>query len=166
MKTRQPFIKFIFAIVSTAFLSCSHDKNDNEVVISCIPTNVSMVVNGEQQNFQAVGRGINLHQDGYALDINIDRRSLESTNEQGAYIKLPYKLTGSNLIQNFIYHQYINNVSFDGDFVVEGDFQSEVLINRETCFFATFSGTLNNGNQEIVITKGVISYTYEVPFSN
>ena len=165
MKIRQSLIKFTFAILSIALLACSNDNN-HEVTLECIPTNVSMTVNGDVQTFQAIGRGIDITENGYILSINLDRRNFGSTNEQGVYLELPYKRTGKNLIKNFIYHQYINNVPFDGNFVTDGNFQSEVLINRETCFSATFSGTLKIGAQEIVITKGVLNYTYETPFTN
>lgn len=165
MKTRKPIMKFIFAFVSITLIACSHDNNQ-EVVSQCTPTNVSMVVNGELQTFQAYGRGIDIAENGYILSINIDRRNFGSTNEQGVYLQLPYKRTGKNLIEHFIYHQYVDNVVLDGDFVTDGNFTSEILVNRETCFLATFSGTLTDGNQEVEITNGVLSYTYETPFTN
>jgi hypothetical protein len=49
---------------------------------------------------------------------------------------------------------------------VNSDFQSDVIINRNTCFYATFSAKLNDGNQEVIITDGKISYTYENPFKD
>ena len=85
-----------------------------------------MVVNGELQTFQAYGRGIDIAENGYILSINIDRRNFGSTNEQGVYLQLPYKRTGKNLIEHFIYHQYVDNVVLDGDFVTDGNFTSEI----------------------------------------
>ena len=151
-----------------SFFSClllqSCDKDDK--VPDCIATNVSMIVNGELQTFQALGRGIDLTNDGYVLSLNLDRRNNEILlREQTFYIQLPYKKTGKNIIKNCDYHQYVNGISLDGD-LVNSDFQSDVIINRNTCFYATFSAKLKDGNKEVIITDGKISYTYENPFED
>ena len=134
-------------------------------MVNCQPTNISMVVNGKPQTFQALGYGIDLRSEGYVLHLNGDRRSSDPLREQGIAIILPYKKTGENVIEKFIYHQYIDNIAFDGDFTDE-EFKCNVMINRNSCFFATFSGKLNNGNQEVIITDGIISYQYNEPFDN
>ncbi len=159
MKIKNLFCLF-FVIVS---FSCNKDDDNKEVILDCQPTKITMVVNGETQTFQALGYGIDLTSEGYVLHLNGDRRSNDPFREQGIAIILPYKKTGQNVIKNFFYHQYINNASFDGDFT-EGEFQCNVKINRKSCFLATFSGKLNDGKQEVIITDGVISYQYEDAF--
>ncbi|MFV0571059.1 MAG: hypothetical protein ACK5M1_01335 [Xanthomarina gelatinilytica] len=149
----------LILILSTLY-SCSND-DDNEQ--QCMETNVTMTVNGESQTFQAIGRGIDLRQNGYELHLNLDRRNTDPFREQGIVIILPYKKTGENIIEQFIYHQYIDNTPFNGDFL-DGEFQSNVITNTNKCFYATFSGILNNGNQEVIITEGKLSYEYEKPF--
>jgi hypothetical protein len=79
-------------------------------------------------------------------------------------LHLPYKATGQNIIEQFIYSQYKDNTLFRGDFL-EGELQSNVITNTKNCFRMTFSGKLSDANQEVVITEGKISYTYEEPFS-
>jgi len=153
-KSIQILVVFLFAIIA----SCSDDDDKNQ---SCRETNVTMKVNGELQTFQALGYG----QNGYVLHLNIDRRSDSPFAEQGVAIILPYKKTGRNIIQNFIYHQSKDGVSFDGDFI-NGELESNVITNTKNCFYATFSGKLSDGNQEIIITEGSMSYQYETPFDN
>jgi len=141
------------------FFSCSNNDDGT----NCPETHVTMTINGESQSFEAMGRGIDLRQNRYELHLNLDRRSNDPSREQGISIILPYKKTGANVIEQFIYHQYIDNVPFDGDFL-DGEFQSNVMINTHECFYATFSGKLHDGNQEVTITKGELRYTYEEPF--
>lgn len=148
-------------LIVFACFSCNKDENEPD----CHATNVSMLVNGELQTFQAQGRGIDLTNNGYILSLNLDRRDNDvQLREQTFYIQLPYKKTGKNIIQKCLYHQYINGIPLDGD-LVNSDFKSEVIMNRSTCFYATFSGKLNDGNQEVIITDGVVSYQYETPFN-
>lgn len=154
---------FFSLLVIVAF-SCNKDDN-KEDILNCQPTNISMVVNGQPQTFQALGYGIDLRSEGYVLHLNGDRRSNDPLREQGIAVILPYKKTGKNVIEKFLYHQYINNVSFDGDFT-DGEFQCDVKINRNSCFYATFSGKLSDGKQEVIITDGIISYQYNDPFDN
>ena len=122
-----------------------------------------MIINGEFQTFFAFGRGIDLRDDGYELQLNLDRGIAEPYSEQGIAVILPYKKTGENIIEQFIYHQYRDGVLFDGDFL-NGEFQSNVITNTNKCFYATFSGKLSNGTQEIIITDGKLSFTYNQPF--
>ena len=159
----QKILTFLFLIIAFTLSSCSDD--DEKKPEPCLATNVTMVVNGELQSFQAQGRGIDAMQDGYRLSINLDRRSNDPYREQTIYIILPYKKTGQNIIQEFHYRQYINGVAFEGDFL-DGTFECNIITNRNTCFYATFSGKLNDGNQEIIITGGKLSYQYETPFDN
>lgn len=151
------FPMLLLATGMPLLVSCSKD----DATPACKPTNVTMKVNGELQSFQATGRGYDFG----TLSIVLDRRSANSNPfwEQGVSIELPYKKTGDNLIAHFYYHQYFNRVGFDGDFA-DGTFTSKVLVNTNTCFYAEFSGKLSDGNQEVIITEGKLSYTYEEPF--
>lgn len=144
-------------------LSCSKEDNNNV----CLETNVSMVINGELQTFQTTGRGIDLNPggNGHTLRIWLYRGTSNPLVEQSILIILPYKKTGNNILENFMYNQYAIGTTFDGDFS-NGTIESKVITNSRTCFYATFSGTFNDGNQEFVITDGKLSYQYETPFEN
>ncbi len=156
------FFNIIFIVLAFILISCDKEVKEPD----CITTNVSMLINGELKTFQAQGRGIELTNNGYILSLNLDGGSNDPIyREQSFYIQLPYKKTGKNIIKSCNYHQYINSISLDGD-LVNSDFQSEVIINQNTCFYATFSAKLKDGNQEVIITDGKISYTYENPFKN
>jgi hypothetical protein len=52
-------LNFLLLLLTVLSLSCS--KEDNNDV--CLETNISMVINGELQTFQATGRGIDLNQE-------------------------------------------------------------------------------------------------------
>src|SRR6187402_1832657 len=156
------YLKLLFIPVLTIFLSCSHSKDENQ---TCLPTKITMVVNGVPQTWNAGGRGIDLTPIGYKLSINLDRSIAEPYSQQGVSIILPYKVTGANVIKSFHYLQYDHDQSFEGDFV-DGQFKSYVISNTQNCLLATFSGKLNDGDQEIVITNGSVSYLYETPFEN
>ncbi|WP_373058713.1 hypothetical protein [Zunongwangia sp. H14] len=99
-----------------------------------------MTINGENQEFEVLGKGIDLRENGYRLQLNLDRRNNDPYREQGVSIVLPYQKTGKNIIERFNYHQYINAVAFNGDFI-NGELESTVLTNTRTCFSATFSGS-------------------------
>ncbi|MEK8180109.1 hypothetical protein WMW71_07125 [Flavobacterium buctense] len=153
-------LNFLLLLLTVLTLSCS--KEDNNDV--CLETNVSMVINGELQTFQTTGRGIDLNQDGgYTLRIWLSRGSSNPSLEQSILIVLPYQKRGDNVLDNFMYNQYSIGTTFNGDFS-NGTIESKVITNSNTCFYATFSGTFNDGNQEFVITDGKLSYQYETPF--
>lgn len=168
MKTRNQ--NLIFLIISFLFISCANDEKsqtNDESTQNCMEINISMFVNGEKQTYYVNQSGIVLNSNGgYTLKLKMDRqKNSDSWGKQGIEIILPYKKTGKNVITNFIYHHYSDNVNINGDFV-SGEFQSTVTTNKNTCFYATFSGKLNTGNQQVIITEGSISYQYLVPFSN
>ncbi len=159
MTCKAYYINVLIILLSIVFTACSDD--DKGPV--CLETNITMKINGESQSFEASGYGIILTQNGYILDIHSGRYSNTPYSEQSFSILLPYKKTGVNVIEQFIYHQYMDNISFDGDFM-NGEFESNVITNNKSCFYATFSGKLNDGNQEVIITEGKLSYKYENPF--
>jgi hypothetical protein len=72
--------------------------------------------------------------------------------KQGIDIILPYKKTGVNVIKNII---IITDNTGNGDFVTE-EFQSVVIIKKKHVFLRYFSCKLKNGNQEVIITDGVL----------
>ena len=148
--------------MATLLLACSK-KNENQP--ACQPLKVSMVVNGDLQTFEVLGYGIDLTSKGHVLHLNLDRREYTPLREQTVFMTLPYKKTGKNVIDEFFYRQYINKVTFQGSFL-EGEFESNVVTNNKYCIYATFSGKLSDGNQEVIITDGVVSYSYDTPFEN
>lgn len=163
MSKKFPLICMLLLVL---LFSC-HSDDDTHDTPDCYPTFVSMKINGQSQTFLAVGYGISMNAGGgYTLGLNLDQsESVGSSNHRAISIRLPYKLTGVNAIQHFEYISYWNDVAFHGDFT-DGVFTSNVIINKNTCFLATFSGTLSDGNQQITITDGVLSYLYPDPFDN
>lgn len=123
-----------------------------------------MIINGEMQTYYVNQYGITLNKNGgYTLNIKMDKESDSYLwGKEGIDITLPYKKIGKNVITNFVYHKYSNN-NINGDFV-SGEFQNTVITNKNTCFYATFSGKLTDGNQTVIITDGSISYQYSRPF--
>lgn len=157
---KLPLFRILLFLLTLGLTSCSKDDDSQQV---CMETSVTMTVNGELQEFQALGRGIDLRQNGYLLQLNLDRRSTDRSREQTMVIRLPYKKTGENIIEEFLYRQYINGISFSGDLINE-DFQSHVTTNTRNCFYATFSGKISDGNQEVIFSDGIVSFKYEPPF--
>lgn len=149
----------ILCVIAFTTISCSNDDDHQP----CYATDVTMTINGEVQSFQAYGRGIDIREDGYELQLYFYRGSSNPFSEQNLTVKLPYKKRGKNIFEAFLYSQYIDNTPFEGDFL-DGELQSQVITNTSNCFYATFSGTLSDGNQEIVITNGELKYEYEESF--
>jgi len=146
------------ALLTLLLIACSkHEQDDpNE----CRTTSVTMKVNGELLSFQANGRGAGM---GVPLTVYAGRIIQSPYLEQSFSISVPYKVTGNNLILTFNYHHYINRQSFDGNFT-NGEISSKVITNKNTCVYIEFWGEISDGSQELVITEGKFSYTYEDPF--
>ena len=158
MKYTLPTL-IMLCIIAITTSSCSNDDDHQP----CYATDVTMTINGELQSFQAKGRGIDIREDGYELHLNFYRGSNNPFSQQNLTVKLPYKARGENIFEAFLYSQYIDNTPFEGDFL-DGELQSQVITNTSNCFYATFSGVLTDGNQEIVITNGELKYEYEDSF--
>jgi hypothetical protein len=142
--------------------SCSKDNEP-----SCPQSeNISMKINGEIKQFEISGWGIDLdnNNSGHTLSLQIFSGVFNPNQDSYAItLKLPYKKTGANIIKTFNYFRVENGSSFESDLAL-GELQSNVTVNKNTCFSATFSGrTIINGN-EIVITEGVINHVYSNPF--
>ena len=153
--------RIIITLLICVFFSCSTDDNNEEP--KCLETEVTMVVNGELQNFQAIGYGISMRENGYLLQLNLDRRDNDPFRQQTVVIQLEYLKTGKNIIDKFDYHQYIDDQLFEGDFV-NYEFENTVITNSNKCFSATFSGKIIKEDQEVIITDGILNMTYRNPF--
>lgn len=138
-----------------AFLlaDCSKDTTD---LNQCRATNASMKVNDELVTLVPNGKSA-----GSGIPLTVWAQN--PYMEQSFSITVPYKVTGNNRILGFNYHQYINGQSFDGQYV-NGEIQGKVITNKNTCVYIEFSGKISNGSQELLITEGKYSYTYEDPF--
>ncbi len=145
--------------------SCSSDDdNSNPCPQSEI---ISMKINGELKQFEVNGWGIDLDNDGSGHTLSLWLFTGVLQPQQDSYaitLKLPYKNTGTNIIEEFIYFRVQNGTSAESDFVIEGELESNVVVNTNSCFSATFSGSaIVNGN-EIVITDGIVEHIYDEPF--
>ena len=153
----QKITKFLLVLGALVLaLSCSGDSEQN-----CEGTGITMKINGELQDFDCSGYGIDLDGNGHTLKLWFDRYTAPNTY-QNIYIEMRYKKTGQNKIEKFFYSQSGDLSPFSGDFL-GGEFQSDIATNRTTCVSGTFSGKLNDGNQEIVITEGVLANEYDEP---
>lgn len=157
MKTRVLILLLLF--ICFTFSSCS--KDDDEM--DCVETNFSMVVNGEVINFQNLGYGIDWDWEngGHDLQLNYYHNS-EEHGEQNVYFMLRHMTAGKNIIEEFHYSAIRDENGESRNLVNEG-LQSDIIINRNTCFYATFSGTFNVGDQEIVLGDGKASCIYDEP---
>lgn len=160
-------IKYAVIIFISLFLlnSCSKDEDE----LSCPETEtVSMKINGELMQFQLFGRGIDYNggDSGHTLSLYLVTGTYYP--QQDTYnitLKLPYKKTGKNIFKEFIYLRIQNLTSVESDFV-QSELQSEVTINRSTCFSATFSGRAVIDGKEVIITEGIINHVYSDPFED
>lgn len=143
--------------------ACSDDDTQ-----SCPETEiVSMKINGELMQFDVNGRGIDLDSDGSGHTLSLKLSTGVFQPQQNSYaitLKLPYKATGANIIEEFDYFRVQNATSSEIDFVSQGELESSIRVNINSCFSATFSGSaIVNGN-EIIITDGIIKHAYDDPF--
>ncbi len=150
----------ILLLLLINFSSCSSDDDSQQ---SCLETSIIININGDVQSFQATGRALNLRENGHELTLSLSRHVSEPHQEQFITIKLPFNKTGENSINYFVYRQNIEGSRIEGDFT-DHDFQSNVITNTNECFYATFSGKLNNDHQEVTINEGEVIFKYEEPF--
>ena len=125
-----------------------------------------MKINGEAKQFVISGWGIDLNNDysGHTLTLQITSGTYYP--QQDTYditLKLPYKKTGTNIIEEFNYFRVQNTSSSASDFVL-GELQSKVTVNKSSCFSATFAGKAIVDGNEIIITEGIINHVYSEPF--
>lgn len=154
----------LLAVAPLLFCGCSDDdQKQEEIQQTCYPTSISMTINGEFIEMDAMGRGITLTQNGYILDLNFGHYKSDPTKEVAISMVLPYQKLGKNLLSNFSFHYYFGNEYFSGN-IKHGTVNSEVISNTNKCFYMTFSATLTNNNKTYEIKDGIIKYTYEEPF--
>jgi hypothetical protein len=145
------------------FSACSEDNATQTCPES---ETISMKINGELRQFQIVGWGIDLDNDNTGYTLTLQIVSGVFSPQQDSYditLKLPYKKTGTNIMEEFNYFRVQNGSSSEGDFV-QGALQSSVTVNKNTCFSATFSGSSIIDGNEIIITEGIINHVYSDPF--
>ncbi len=157
-------IQFSLLVFISLFIlnSCSNDDEP-----SCPQTeNISMKINGEIKQFEVNGWGIDLDNDnsGHTLTLWLETGVFNPQQDSFAItLKLPYKKTGNNIIEEFNYFSAQNATTHQGNFV-QGELQSTVTVNKSTCFSATFSGRAIIDGNEIIITEGIINHVYDDPF--
>ncbi len=143
-------------------ISCSEE----EKMPNCsLVEKISMKINGELKEFEYRGRGIVLIKEGtYILDFSISAGVFNPIQDSyGLYLELPYKKTGTDLIQKFSYSRIKDTDSIDVDFIQDGELESEITVNTNSCLGIKFSGRVMINNQEVIITDGVINHIYDEP---
>ncbi len=150
--------------ISLLILSSCSKENDTQ---SCPESEIiSMKINGEVKQFEVSGWGIDLDNDNTGHTLMLQLFNGVIYPQQDSYditLKLPYKKTGTNIIEEFNYFRVQNVSSAEGNFVL-GEFNSRVTVNKNTCFSATFSGRAIIDGNEIIITEGIINHVYSEPF--
>ncbi|MBY8962870.1 hypothetical protein KJK34_08925 [Flavobacterium sp. D11R37] len=119
-----------------------------------------MKINGELKTFTTGGREISIIWGTGQYDLSL----LFYGSTQGTLrLEMIYKETGNNVIDLLKLGNF--DEAHTGMYeLVNDDFESNVLVNRSECFYATFSGKINANGEELIITEGVISYEYDEPF--
>ncbi len=161
MKNIQYLVVFLVNLL--LLNSCSKDDESEPCPQN---ENSSMKINGEEMQFYVMGRGIDSDNDGSGHTLFLNIVSGEFSPAQNSYsinIKLPYQGTGNNIIEEFFYFRVVNGASSEGDFV-QGELQSRVNVNTNTCFSATFSGSAIIDGNEIILSDGFIDHIYDEPF--
>ena len=159
-------ILYLLLILTSSFTLSSCSK-DNETPACPQSENISMKINGEFKQFQISGRGIDLDNDNSGHTLTLQLFSGVIYPQQDSYyitLKLPYKKTGNNIIEEFNYNRIQNLSSSEANFVL-GELKSSVTVNKNTCFSATFSGRAIIDGNEIIIIEGIINHVYSNPFN-
>ena len=158
---RNLFILFISIIVLN---SCSKEDNPPPCPVR---ESISIKVSGEFIPFVCSGRDITLNLDGSGHRLTLWFESITpNPQEQPSYyfiLKLPYKKDGTNVLEEFYFSRIVNTTYTQGFFDLEA-LQSDVIVNRNTCFITKFSGTTIIEGTEIAITDGIINLIYDEPF--
>lgn len=158
---------YYLLIVITGILTFNSCSDDDEVQ-TCPQTEiVTMKINGELKQFEVNGWGIDLDNDGSGYTLSLWLFTGVLLPQQDSYaitLKLPYKETGTNIIEEFNYFRVQNGTSAESNFIVEGVLESNVTVNTNSCFSATFSGNAMVDGNEIVITDGIVEHVYDEPF--
>ena len=111
-------LHLIIIFISLIILnSCSNDDDDSQ---SCPQTEIaSMEINDESKQFDINGWGIDLDNDGTGHTLSLWLMTGVLQPQQDTYaitIKLPYKQTGNNIIEEINYFRVQNGTSSEIDF--------------------------------------------------
>lgn len=146
------------------FNSCSNDDDSP----TCTENEIASIeINNDLKQFQVYGWGIDLDNDGTGHTLGLWLMTGVLQPQQDTYaitIKLPYKQTGRNIIEEFIYFRVQNGTSSEIDVVARGTFESNVTVNTNSCYSATFSGSVILNGNEITIENGIVEHIYDDPF--
>lgn len=158
MKTKFLIILLSFSL---GLISCSSDDNNESV--TCIPTNMSMTINGEPLQYQGLSSGIvwNPARQIHIIDQNFYYRGAPF-GDTNVYYSVPHKRKGKDVFEVFMFTANINGSHVEVNLLNE-DFESEVITSSNTCFYAIFSGKFIVNDQEVIITEGIASYTFSNP---
>lgn len=160
----RKYIQFLI-LSCLPILNCCSNDDDSQI---CPQTKIaSMEINEELKQFDTNGWGIDLDNDGTGHSLSLWLTAGVLQPQQDTYaitIKLPYKQTGTNIIESFSYFRVEGGTSNEIDFVAQGALESNVMVNTNSCFSATFSGSVFFNENEVVIENGVVEHIYDEPF--
>ena len=158
------YLHLVLICFSLPILNCCSD-DDSQI---CPQTEIaSMEINKELKQFDIYGRGIDLDNDGTGHTLSLYLMTGVLQPQQDTYaitFKLPYKQTGKNIIEELHYFRVQNGTASEIDFVAQGVLESNVLVNTNSCFSATFSGSVLLNGTEISIEDGIVEHSYDEPF--
>lgn len=161
----KKYLHLLMISISLPIFNCCSDDDDSQ---TCPQSEIaSMEINDELKQFDVNGWGINIDNDGTGHTLSLQLMTGVFQPQQDTYaitIKLPYKQTGNNIIEEFNYVRVQNGTSSEIDFVTQGELESNVIVNTNSCFSATFSGTVILNGNEIIIKDGIVEHIYDEPF--
>ncbi|AWA30375.1 hypothetical protein HYN48_09895 [Flavobacterium magnum] len=141
----------VFSAVSLT--SCTADDDADK------SNTVTMTVNGVSRTFEPLSVETKLQQNG-SYQLTIWMYANDGGTDESAKLIATYGETGNGGFKGF--YTTLSPVGID-DNATEGTFTSNISMNSRTEFEATFSGTLQGGNADVVITNGHIHYLYDDP---
>lgn len=161
----KKFLNLLIVFVSFLILNCCSDSDDSQ---TCPQTEIaSMEIDNKQKQFDINGWGIDLDNDGTGHTLSLWLMTGVLQPQQDTYsiiIKLPFKQTGNNIIEEFNYFSVQNGTSSEINFVDQGELVSNIMVNTNSCFSATFSGSVMLNGNEIFIEDGIVEHIYDEPF--
>ena len=130
-----------------------------------------MEIDGITRTFEIPGVSLGTGIFGEGTDVELILSSRNNADEpfrqQGIILSYPFGQTGQDLISQFTLSESFfpdfNNITFD---FLQGEFQSNIERNSESCFVATFSGRVVLGDEQSMIEDGELFFILNERFED